>query len=290
VAWRLLEEFGVTPENHEIARDIVYTFQARIAERWREGRVFISGDAAHTMPPFAGQGLLSSMRDSTNLAWKLDLVLRGVCGEDLLDTYQLERRPHVRAWTELSLFEGRVSCELDPERAAQRDRQMMSGGPPPHFEQPILTEGLLARDQDGLPLPPAGTLSLQARVAAGGREALFDDIFGGARFSLVTHGGDARSVLGAEQLALLERLDASIVAIVSVDDGEAGEAGEWTATDIDGRYAAYFEEHGIAAFLARPDFYVFGAVAELSSLGDLVDDLAAQLRLGSAVATAGQRR
>ena len=76
-AWALLQEFGVTPDTHEIARQIVYTFQARIAERWRDGNVLLTGDAAHTMPPFAGQGLLSSLRDSSNLAWKLDLVLSG---------------------------------------------------------------------------------------------------------------------------------------------------------------------------------------------------------------------
>ena len=94
-AWALLDEFGVTPDTHEIARQIVYTFQARIAERWREGNVLLSGDAAHTMPPFAGQGLLSSLRDSSNLAWKLDLVLRGRAADALLDTYESERRPDV---------------------------------------------------------------------------------------------------------------------------------------------------------------------------------------------------
>jgi 2-polyprenyl-6-methoxyphenol hydroxylase-like FAD-dependent oxidoreductase len=277
VAWKLLEEFGVTPENHEIARDLVYTFQARLAERWREGRVFLTGDAAHTMPPFAGQGLLSSMRDSNNLAWKLDLVLRGVADETVLDSYEVERRPHVVAWTELSLFEGRVSCELDPEVAAQRDARMLAGGPPPHFEEPVLGDGLFQRDEHGRPRRPAGTLSLQARVRHDGRDGLFDDVVGGLRFSLVTRGGLAGDHLRPDQLELLARLDTSMVCVGPTAEGPG------TSVDLDGRYAEYFDTHGLAAVLARPDFYVFGGVGDLNDLPRLVDELAAQLRHGGAV-------
>ena len=70
----------------KIIRQIVYTFEARVAQRWRDRRVFLAGDAAHTMPPYLGQGACSGIRDSANLAWKLDLVLRGRAGESLLDT------------------------------------------------------------------------------------------------------------------------------------------------------------------------------------------------------------
>lgn len=78
----------------ELVRGATYTFRARIAERWRERRVFLLGDAAHQTPPFIGQGLGSGLRDAHNLAWKLDLVLRGDAPEALLDTYQAERAPH----------------------------------------------------------------------------------------------------------------------------------------------------------------------------------------------------
>ncbi|MEU3642432.1 bifunctional 3-(3-hydroxy-phenyl)propionate/3-hydroxycinnamic acid hydroxylase [Lentzea sp. NPDC034063] len=78
----------------ELVRTTTYTFQAKVAERWRERRVFLLGDAAHQTPPFVGQGLGSGLRDVHNLVWKLALVLRDEAPDQLLDTYQAEREPH----------------------------------------------------------------------------------------------------------------------------------------------------------------------------------------------------
>ena len=63
------------------------------AERYQDGRVFLAGDAAHTMPPNGGFGGNTGVQDAWNLAWKLGLVLNGVAGPGLLDTYDGERRP-----------------------------------------------------------------------------------------------------------------------------------------------------------------------------------------------------
>ena len=81
----------------EIIRSATYTFRARLASRFQAGRVFLLGDAAHLTPPFIGQGLAAGLRDADNLAWKLAHVLTGQAGEDLLATYDTERRPHARA-------------------------------------------------------------------------------------------------------------------------------------------------------------------------------------------------
>ncbi len=81
----------------QIIRSASYTFRARLAGRFRAGRVFLLGDAAHLTPPFIGQGLAAGLRDAGNLAWKIAHVLTGQAGEDLLDSYETERRPHARA-------------------------------------------------------------------------------------------------------------------------------------------------------------------------------------------------
>ena len=104
---RLLHDHGPDGDT-EIVRRQVYTFHARKAERWRKGRIFLLGDAAHLTPPFAGQGLNSGIRDAHNLAWKLTAVLRGDLPDTLLQTYEQERRPHAWALIELAMAIGRV--------------------------------------------------------------------------------------------------------------------------------------------------------------------------------------
>src|SRR5215831_11115389 len=66
---------------------------ATVAQRMRDGRVFIAGDAAHLMPPNGGFGGNTGIHDAHNLAWKLALVIKGQAGPGLLDTYETERRP-----------------------------------------------------------------------------------------------------------------------------------------------------------------------------------------------------
>jgi 2-polyprenyl-6-methoxyphenol hydroxylase-like FAD-dependent oxidoreductase len=271
-AWALLEEFGVTPDNHRIARQIVYTFEARVARAWRDGRVFLIGDAAHTMPPFAGQGALSALRDATNLAWKLDLTLRGLAAEALLDTYETERRPHVHDWTTISLHEGEISCTRDPVAAAERDALLLSGAPLPLPEFPRLGGAIIGGSE-----PPAGDLSLQARVRKDGASGLFDDVTGAKGFVVLAWNADPADHLDAEASDFLASIGA-FVGGVYADEASAPAA---ALVDADGKYAAYFAQHGIAAFISRPDFYVFETVSDLSQLGEIVDELREDLGAAS---------
>ncbi|ATF20607.1 bifunctional 3-(3-hydroxy-phenyl)propionate/3-hydroxycinnamic acid hydroxylase [Phaeobacter gallaeciensis] len=104
---KLLAETG-PDENEPIRRQKVYTFHARIASKWRVGRVFLAGDAAHLTPPFAGQGMNSGLRDAHNLAWKLAEALDMANPEALLDSYEKERKPHAWSMIELALKMGKV--------------------------------------------------------------------------------------------------------------------------------------------------------------------------------------
>ncbi|MCU1678474.1 MAG: Monooxygenase, partial [Frankiales bacterium] len=105
----------------QIERAVVYTFHARTADRWRAGRVLLAGDAAHVMPPFVGQGFSSGVRDVGNLAWKLDAVLHGA-PDHLLDSYETERRPHVRQTQRRAVQLGGVVQSTRPAVAWVRDR------------------------------------------------------------------------------------------------------------------------------------------------------------------------
>ena len=92
----------------KIERCLIYTFHARFAAQFKKGNVFLAGDSAHVMPPFAGQGLNSGMRDAANIAWKLSGVLRGSLGPKILDSYELERRPHVERMARFAIFLGNI--------------------------------------------------------------------------------------------------------------------------------------------------------------------------------------
>jgi 3-(3-hydroxy-phenyl)propionate hydroxylase/flavoprotein hydroxylase len=92
--WPRVADF-LSPEDADLVRAANYTFRSCIVDVWRKGRIMLAGDAAHQMPPFLAQGMVSGIRDARNLAWKLDMVLAGH-PHSLLDTYQVEREPHVR--------------------------------------------------------------------------------------------------------------------------------------------------------------------------------------------------
>lgn len=112
--------------DHQIERQAIYRFHALIAHRWRTNRVLLAGDAVHQMPPFAGQGMCSGIRDAINLAWKLSDVLNLRADPKILDTYQDERSPHVRAVIETAVAMGRVVCLLDEDAARERDAAMLA--------------------------------------------------------------------------------------------------------------------------------------------------------------------
>ncbi|MEA2166853.1 MAG: 3-(3-hydroxy-phenyl)propionate hydroxylase [Solirubrobacteraceae bacterium] len=114
-------EVWLDGETVEIERAVVYTFHTRMAARWRQGRVLLAGDAAHVMPPFAGQGFSSGARDAANLAWKLAAVLGGA-PDTLLDTYERERRPHVAAMQRLANTLGGFVQATSERKIRARDR------------------------------------------------------------------------------------------------------------------------------------------------------------------------
>lgn len=263
-AWKLLADWDVTPDNAELERHAVYTFQARWAEHWREGRVLLAGDAAHQMPPFAGQGMCSGLRDAMNLAWKLDLVLGGRAGDGLLDTYEPERMTNVRAVIDFSMELGKVMCVPDPEEARQRDEAMASmvNGDEVMAIPPLpgIETGIVHASS-----PLAGHLFVQGVVDDGERRARFDDV-AGAGFRVVALPGTA--------LGISDELSAWFATIAGrvLTVGDGGELG-----DPEGTYRAWFADHGVVAVVQRPDFSIYGAAAGEGETGLLLADLRSAL-------------
>ena len=109
--WSLLADW-IAPSDAEIVRSAVYRFHAVVAPSMQKGNVFLAGDSAHQMPPFAGQGLNSGMRDAVNLAWKLGFVKNGWLPESVLGTYTTERVPHVRSSVAAAVDLGRLIDQL----------------------------------------------------------------------------------------------------------------------------------------------------------------------------------
>ncbi|MFZ1994925.1 MAG: bifunctional 3-(3-hydroxy-phenyl)propionate/3-hydroxycinnamic acid hydroxylase [Solirubrobacteraceae bacterium] len=162
-AYDLITRFA-TRDDVRIDRAAVYKFRSSLAERWRSGRVFLAGDAAHLQPPLRAQGLCSGVRDAINLSWKLAAVVAGEADDSLLDTYESERREHARAWINIATELSKVINTTDPQVAAGRDAHMLAHPIPYTDETPPLGPGL----QGDAP-PPAGVLSGQAMLEGGGR-------------------------------------------------------------------------------------------------------------------------
>jgi 2-polyprenyl-6-methoxyphenol hydroxylase-like FAD-dependent oxidoreductase len=265
--WELMAGCGLGPEDVEIVRSTVYEFEASITDRWRSGRIFVAGDAAHLMPPFLAQGFCSGARDAFNLGWKLDLVLRGVAPESLLDTYEEERKPHAQAYAQLTVGIGGFVTTQDPDAAAQRDAMLREHGLPP-MAWPTMTGGLLHRSASGDVTAPAGHLAPQGRVRFDGRSGRFDDV--AARgWVLLT-----RRAIGADALAAYDELIATLgITVVHVTPAIM----EGAALDLDTDYDEWFADNGVMAILVRPDFYIFGAARSLEEVPDLLGSLAEQL-------------
>jgi 2-polyprenyl-6-methoxyphenol hydroxylase-like FAD-dependent oxidoreductase len=93
---------------------------AQVAERFREGRIFFAGDAAHLTTPFGGFGMSCGIQDAHNLAWKLAGVLQGWAGEGLLASYEPERRPASRWTVDESLRNMQIAKEAERDPEAQQ--------------------------------------------------------------------------------------------------------------------------------------------------------------------------
>ena len=252
----------IGPDDAEMIRVANYTFTSCIVDQWRKGRVLLAGDAAHQMPPFLAQGMVSGIRDARNLAWKLDAVLSGA-PDAILDSYQQEREAHVRFITEKAIELGRVQTERDPEKAKARDARLMAlraaNQKPDKLIYPPLSGGMTG--------PGGGALLPQGVVSGPGGTALFDEI-AGAGWLIVAKGPDALEGLSAQ-----DRADWAALGGTEAVFGLSRCVGVGDLSDTGGLYTRWFDETGAAAAIIRPDSHIYATAESAETLPARLDAL-----------------
>ncbi len=242
---------GIPDDELEVLRSAEYTFRARIADTWRDRRVFLLGDAAHLTPPFIGQGLCAGLRDAANLTWKLAGVLQGTLDEVVLGTYQSERAPHARAVVKKAVMVGRVMT--GGQDGAALTRRVVLGGlcRVPGFTTRIL-DAQFPRLTPGPLVAPArcsltGRLVPQPWVTIDGTRRRLDDVLGPG-FAIVT-----LDVPGPALQRAARRLDARIVRITTAPGPAITPEHVVTAVDDDTVLASWLHTRRAVAVVVRPD-------------------------------------
>ncbi|WP_239700725.1 FAD-dependent oxidoreductase [Massilia sp. 9096] len=232
---------------HAVSWASAYSMNARLAERYRVGRVFLAGDAAHIHPPTGGQGLNTSVQDAWNLGWKLAAALgmrEPGAAERLLDSYEAERRPVAAAMLGLAtrLLDAARRGDL---RRGRETRQLDIGYPdsPLALERPARADGLLA----GQRAPDAPVRG------AGGQPVRLFALLQGAHWTLI--GRDVAP-------ALLDGLRRPGLRVHGF--GPGGDL-----VDADGHFHAAYGLGPGQLLLVRPDGYIgaFTADSEVEALG-----------------------
>jgi 3-(3-hydroxy-phenyl)propionate hydroxylase len=268
----------------ELWRSAVYRFHALVADRWSHGRIFLLGDSAHQTPPFLGQGMCAGIRDASNLVWKLLLVEKAGASPSLLNSYQEERKVHVKNVVEQAKDLGLVIGELDLEAAKHRDarlhaeRTRAGGDPLRHRLIPPLSGGLIDCDDQGKPRQAAGTLFPQPTVTTmDGRTALMDDVLPPA-FLVVSRAVDAQSALNEEATAMLRRIGGIRVLLRAPGDANQTVPPDVVVlTEQDPLFANWLAESGAVAAVVRPDRYVYGIARTPADLQHLLKGLSNSL-------------
>lgn len=242
VLWTLVKHW-IKPCDAEIERATIYSFHSVIAKGWRNARLLLAGDSAHQTPPFLGQGMCAGIRDVSNLAWKLQAVLSGRADARLLDTYESERSPHVRAFIELAVKIGDIIQTTDPAKAKARDERFLAGAPEVfQFPAPKLGHGLSSELSNGSAEgfvasreSPTGQIFPQPQL----RDSVWLDQQLGTHFAIIG--------------------DEALTSQVSPSTRDCWKDWNVQILPIEGaEMQAWFNSHAVRAVILRPDRYILG--------------------------------
>ena len=283
------------PGSVDVVRSRVYTHHSRVAARFVHGRVALAGDAAHLMPPWAGQGLNTGIRDVTNLCWKLAAMTDGQADPALLANYDRERRPHATAMIGLSDTLGRILGQRRRGVAKARDRLLLAASALPTVRSWVLEmrfkpiphyrDGFVAADQARDGASGVGRMLPQPMVEDPvGRPVRRDDVLG-PWFAIVGFGCDPLGRLTAAEHAAVGRFRARVVKVVESRSApgrrqvERADGDVVVVEDLDNQLRPWFQDRGVDVVLVRPDRCV-AASGTADGIGPLLAGLAERLRAG----------
>jgi len=251
-----------------------FRISCRMVDRFSNGRVFLAGDAAHVHSPTGGQGITTGVQDAYNLAWKLEMVLRGAAPASLLNTYTEERLPVVRSVLKTTDQTAGIFLAHGRVRQLLRDRVVL-----PLLRsramQKRLTRRMSQLDQNyrgaNLSVHQETGLLKRARVRAGDRtpDVVFRDARTGAETSLFALLGQSRlialfasdedSTSTRDWPARIERLT-EVLRRLGVESslvlpGSAQQPGDGLI-DVSGDFHRLYGARGEFLYLIRPDGYV----------------------------------
>ena len=286
---KLLAKVLPNPDNIELIRSRVYTHNARLAGQFRQGRVLLAGDAAHIMPVWQGQGYNSGMRDASNLAWKLSLVIKGLAADSLLDSYEQERRDHAKAMINLSVLAGHVLAPPKRWQGTLRDgvSWLLNYLPPVkrYFVEmrfkpmPQYTRGaLIVPSEKG---SPVGKMFIQPKVLTdAGTTVLLDEVIG-ENFAIIAWGCDPTWGLTPAQITQWKALGTRFIQVLpDVQLRAPSDAGPDVIRvgDSTGRLKEWFARGSSSIALVRPDRFL-GGLAIPQTIDQTCEELARALKV-----------
>ncbi|MAC78723.1 MAG: 3-(3-hydroxyphenyl)propionate hydroxylase [Rhodobacteraceae bacterium] len=262
----------------KIIRKTVYTFHARLADRFRQGRILLVGDAAHLTPPFAGQGMNAGLRDAHNVTWKIAAVEQGGADAAILDSYEAERRDPAWSMIQLAVAMGEIVMPVDPEQMVFRRLLLKALDPFPNVRdyliqmrfkpKPRYDRGLfLGLDAPEFEASLVGEMLPQPTLDTPDGPVLMDEALGSG-FALIAQCEAGRQAIGAVERTTLCGLPLGTLSLRG-------------ARFADPDTARPIRTHRDQVMLIRPDRYCAAAVAP-EDLGAMLEAYEASLGLPNA--------
>ncbi|EAY26479.1 bifunctional 3-(3-hydroxy-phenyl)propionate/3-hydroxycinnamic acid hydroxylase [Microscilla marina] len=241
----------INPDKVKIIHAVEYRFATKIARQWQQDRVFLAGDAAHQMPPYIGQGMCAGFRDVMNISWKIKAVIKDQAPLQLLQSYAVERVPHVRFIMWVTRWVGRLFI-------TRRWGWVLKGlalFAPRHWRKVKVPPQKLKQGIFGKNRRLRGHLFPQMEVTLANQTHLQDACLGKG-WCIVSYGQEVSQALPADTLQRLTQLGVSFCIIATAD---AVNNEEGNPTDRYGRYQQWFTKHKVEVVVVRPDRYIYDA-------------------------------